>query len=521
MSPLTILIFVAFVPLLWLERQDSRRGRFFGWVYLSMLIWNAAATWWIWNSTAPGAIGAILANSLLMCIPWIGFHFIRKRMGDTIGYLSLVILWLCFEYFHLQNWGLSWPWLTLGNVFATQPDWVQWYEYTGVSGGGLWVLTVNILVFRLLWGRVNKGVFDKRRLLGCSRHADRPGSLVAPDKTFRVSGFGNDDRGGIGDTAGIGWQHRHRAAQYRPLYEDLHGQLRCTAEQAGCTLSEIGHRRSHTVLVIWPETALYMENYIDEDHLKENYFLNPLWNFLRRHPQINLLTGMESFRFFNEKHSASAFRMPDSEKYVESYNAAVILDSSGPVSFYHKSRLVPGVETLPPFLHFLDSWFEKFGGTTGGYTGQADRTPLLTANHSYRIAPAVCYESIYGEFMSRYVQNGADLIAIITNDGWWGNTPGHLQHENYARLRAIETRRWIVRSANTGISCIIDPAGKIIESRPWDQTATIRRSVPVENATMTFYARHGDCISRLAILLLILFFCWNFITLIKTRSSRG
>jgi apolipoprotein N-acyltransferase len=277
---------------------------------------------------------------------------------------------------------------------------------------------------------------------------------------------------------------------------------------------------SNTDLLVWPETALYNENGLEEDHLKQNYFLNPLWDFLRHHPRLNLLTGIESFRVFDDKHSPTAFRIPNTDKYVESYNAAVLMDSSGPVAFYHKSKLVPGAETLPAFLHFLDSWFEKFGGTTAGYTGQDKRTVLATTNNSFRIAPAVCYESIYGEFMSRYVRNGADLIAIITNDGWWGNTPGYRQHESYARLRAVEDRRWVVRSANTGVSCIIDPAGRIMDSRPWDQASTIRMSVPATKE-LTFYARYGDCISKIALALAALFWFWHFITIFKTRRGRG
>lgn len=506
MSPLTFLIFFAFIPLLWLDRQGIRRSKFFGWVYLSMLIWNIGATWWVWNSTAPGAVGAILANSLLMCLPWLAFHFVRQRMGDTIGYLSLLVFWLSFEYFHLQNWGLSWPWLTLGNVFATHPDWVQWYEFTGTSGGGLWILGLNVLLFQLLWDGAKKRAFELRRGLAAVIVLAVPLllSLLLKPAIFPTTA-----------TAGNIVIVQPNIDPYMKIsagsFDAQLGKLLRLSESA---------IDSNTVLVIWPETALFMEHGIEEDSMKQNYFLRPLWDFLRRHPRINLLTGIESFRFFNNKHSASAFKIPDAEEYVESYNAAVILDSSGPVSFYHKSRLVPGVETLPPFLHFLDSWFEKFGGTTEGYTGQPDRTPLPTTDHRYQIATAVCYESIYGEFMSRYVRNGANIIAIITNDGWWGNTAGHKQHENYARLRAIETRRWVVRSANTGISCIIDPAGRITRSRPWDQAATIRQSVPAEQQ-LTFYARYGDCISWLAISLAVLFFVWNLVTIIKTSTSRG
>jgi apolipoprotein N-acyltransferase len=118
------------------------------------------------------------------------------------------------------------------------------------------------------------------------------------------------------------------------------------------------------------------------------------------------------------------------------------------------------------------------------------------------------------------VHNGADLIAVITNDGWWGDTPGYRQHESYARLRAIENRRWVVRSANTGVSCVIDPFGNVVESRPWDTTAVIQRPVPTDGS-MTFYARYGDCISKIALGLTVLFWLWNVVTIIKTRRGRG
>jgi apolipoprotein N-acyltransferase len=507
MSPLTFLVFIAFIPLLWLDRQGIRRKKFFGWVYVSMLIWNVAATWWVWNASGPGAIGAFLANSLLMCLPWIGFHFVRQRMGNTIGYGSLIVFWLSFEYLHLQNWGLSWPWLTLGNVFAARISWIQWYSFTGTSGGGLWVLVVNVLLFQVLWDGVHGHTRKGRRILLASvilllpllfslasfympRLADAPVSsnvvLIQPDiDPYEKISTGSFD-----------------------------AQLNKLIRLSDSTID------SNTVLVVWPETALYNEHGFEEDHLKENYFLRPLWAFLRRHPRINLLTGIESFRVFNSRHSRTAMKIPETDKFYESYNAAVIMDSAGPEAFYHKSRLVPGAESLPPFLHFMVPIFEKFGGTEEGYTGQDDRTPLVTTNHSYSIAAVVCYETQYGEFVSRYAYKGADVIAIITNDGWWGNTPGYRQHESYACMRAIETRRWVIRSANTGVSAIIDPEGQIIESKPWAVTAAIRFPVPAETE-LTFYTRYGDCISKMALALTVLFWIWHFITIIKTRKGRG
>ena len=513
-SPFTFLIFIAFIPLLWLERQGLRGRRFFGWVYLTMVIWNAATTWWVWNASAPGALGAILANSLLMCIPWLGFHSIKKKMGDTAGYISLVLFWLSFEYIHLQNWGLSWPWLTLGNVFASSPGWVQWYSITGVSGGGLWILAVNILLFRLLWKKAHHRRFDNKLAIASLITILLP--LVISVAFFRAS-----PETSINNTA-LPLPPRNNIVIVQPNIDPYE---KISVGSFDAQLHRLIHLSdsaidSNTVLVVWPETALYNERGFIEDSLKQNFFLTPLWDFLHRHPRINLLSGLESIRLFKDKHSASASPIPNTDLYYESYNSAVLFDSTGPFAFYHKSRLVPGVETLPPFLHILDSWFEKFGGTTTGYTPQDERTVLNTTNHSYHIAPAVCYESIYGEFMSRYVRNGADIIAVITNDGWWGDTPGYGQHENYARLRAIETRRWVIRSANTGVSCIIDPYGSVTQSRPWVQTAVIRAEVPTMN-TLTFYTRYGDCISKLALALTILLLVWNIVTMIKTRYSRG
>jgi apolipoprotein N-acyltransferase len=516
-SPLTLLVFIAFVPLLWLEREGIRRKHFFGWVYLSMLIWNVAATWWVWNASAPGSIGAFLANSLLMCLPWLGFHYLRPRMGNVIGYGSLIVFWLSFEYLHLQNWGLSWPWLTLGNVFAGRPSWVQWYSLTGTSGGGLWVLVVNVLVFQWLWKAVKK----KEYQIG---HAARIVLLVVFPMMVSLLEFArHDDRiEKAGPMANLDPMLTKNIVIVQP---DIDPYEKITTGSFDMQLGRLIRLSdsvidSNTVLVVWPETALYNDNGFEEDHLKENYFLKPLWAFLQHHPRINLLTGIESFRFFHSKHSATAMAVPNTNDFVESYNAAVILDSAGPEFIYHKSRFVPGAESLPPFLRFMVPLFEKFGATEDGYTGQPDRTPLQTTNHSYIIAPSVCYESIYGEFMAEFAHNGADVIAVITNDGWWGDTPGYHQHESYARLRAIETHRWVVRSANTGVSAIISPSGRILDSRPWAKQAVMKVTVPREKG-LTFYARYGDCLSKLMLGLAFLFWIWHFITIIKRGNSHG
>src|SRR5690606_16142321 len=188
------------------------------------------------------------------------------------------------------------------------------------------------------------------------------------------------------------------------------------------------------------------------------------------------------------------------------FNTACFLSDTGEIAFYHKSKLVPGVEIMPypQVFGFVSELLFSLGGTSGGYGRQ--KTPTVFAGEEgIQVAPAICYESIYGEFMSKFVQQGAGLIFIITNDGWWGNTPGHRQHLHYARLRAIELRRSIARSANTGISAFIDQRGQVLQPTEY-WTQDVLRATLLVNKELTFYARFGDYLGRTAAWLSILVF---------------
>ncbi len=489
-----------------MEYTIDSRWKFLFFTYLMLLIWNTATTWWMCNSTFPGGVAALLANSFLMCIPCLGFYNVKRRIGESAGYLSLVVFWLTFEYIHL-NWQLSWPWLTLGNVFALHPDWVQWYQHTGTTGGSLWILVVNILIFLTL---------RKKRGEPATNAIKLPVTpslfLLLP---FLVSYV-------VKPRTNITQPNNHNIVVVQPNI-DPYGKFEAANVEAQLQLlikMSTDSIDANTAIVVWPETAISFPGGIEENHIMANTFLTPLWEFLKKNPGIKLLSGIESYRQYSpQDKTASARRINGSENYYESYNSAGLFNSSGVLQLYHKSKLVPGAETLPTYLRFLDKWFEDFGGTTGGYVSQAERTVLADPASGYKFAPAICYESIYGEFLTAYIRNGANLIAIITNDGWWENTAGYKQHMQYARLRAIETRRWIVRSANTGISCFISPTGEVTQALPWDTAATIKMIVP-QNDTRTFYVKHGDILSKIAeaitiILLLMSTFVW-----IRKRFSK-
>jgi apolipoprotein N-acyltransferase len=151
----------------------------------------------------------------------------------------------------------------------------------------------------------------------------------------------------------------------------------------------------------------------------------------------------------------------------------------------------------------ISRFLPDLGGLNRGYSTQDKRTCFQNSERSQKIAPVICYESVYGEYVTEYIKEGAGAIFIITNDGWWKNTKGYKQHLAYASLRAIETRRPVIRSANTGISCFIDIRGKIISQTEWWIPAVIKGTFNYEDH-ITPYVRYGDYLMHMACLISIL-----------------
>lgn len=463
-----------------------------------MLVWNGLTTWWIWNASEIGAVSAFLVNGMLMCVPWMIYHIVLKKSGTGPALIVWLLLWMSFEYFHLQDWGMSWPWLTLGNVFASRPEWVQWYSITGSSGGTLWVLLVNLLCIQLLIsGKKSKNLsgltaitilFPLLLSIAITPEINTPSANAKNVVVVQPNVDPYSEKFAIGS-------------------QDV--QIQRLVRMSESLID------SNTALVVWPETAVPVQAW--EESLAGNFFYEPIWALAKRHPSIAICTGIDSYRRVpdGQKPPFGARKFEDGPGYYEAFNTAAFIrsgknDSLPEFQLYHKSRLVPGVEALPSFLSFLGPLVDSFGGISGTYGKQKERTVFSFPENPFRVAPAICYESIYGEFLSEYTRNGANLIAIVTNDGWWGDTPGYLHHMQYARLRAIENRRWVVRSANTGISCFIDPAGNIYQPQPWDKQTVIKQTIEPET-TMTFFVKSGDLLSKAAIALLVMYLLFLFV----------
>ena len=486
----TIALLFAWVPLLWVMDQHPPIFKLLRYPAISLLIWNTGTTWWLWNSTGFGAVAAIMINTCLMCLPWWGYITLRKKMNPSQALLGLVAFWLCFEWVHL-NWSISWPWLTLGNGLSPITSMIQWYAYTGVAGGSLLIWVMNILALQLLLSTQKKqtkhtvvysvSIFLLWILVGWMSYLSHWDNGKKNTKENIVVVQPNID-------------------PYQK-FESL-----TTAQQIEKLVSISKSKiNSNTSILVWPETAMSAADW--QDNIPVNPYYQPVFQLLQQYPNLQLVSGIETFKRYGTNAATATARKTEEGIYYDAFNAAVQLQARKdsqpmvaiqPPVFYNKSKLVPGVETLPSFLRFMAPVFEQFGGSTGGY-GVSD-TPVIFRHPMFQqnAAPIICYESVYGEYVADYVKRGANVLTIMTNDGWWGNTDGHKQHLQYAKLRAIETRRWVARSANTGISAFIDPTGKIVQQLEWDQAGALQQSIYTPSE-LSFYVQHGDYIFKIAV----------------------
>ncbi|MDX1543417.1 MAG: apolipoprotein N-acyltransferase, partial [Christiangramia sp.] len=431
-----LFIFAAFVPLLLAEFKvrnfSKNRGKLkvFGLAYLSFFIWNLITTYWIYFSTPFGGAFAILVNSLLMALVFLLYHVVAKRTGFSAAAAFLVSIWMVFEKIHL-SWDFSWPWLNLGNVFSEYISWVQWYEYTGTFGGTLWVMLVNIAVFKAI---LQYREFKEKSLI--YRSVIKVFLLLGIPITVSLLMYYNYEEPAENIDVVI----------LQPNINPYTEKYNTTDERIGKLLMSLSQEsvNDSTDLVLAPETVFADGTRLNNLENSEAVFFGNLIS--RKNSNLSFLGGVSLFERFSDpdKVRKQTNQIGPADWY-DDYNSAFLVRSSiDSTQLYHKSKLVVGVENFPYqniLKPILGNIMIDLGGTVAMKTTQEDRE-VLWLNDSIGTASIICYESVYGEYVTEYVQNGANFLSIFTNDAWWGNTQGHKQHLSYARLRAVESRRY-------------------------------------------------------------------------------
>jgi apolipoprotein N-acyltransferase len=513
----SFLLFAGFVPMLIameniIQSKTSKKGKkIFHITFLGFFIWNTLCIYWVYNSLK--MVGGLVAvpislipyslGPLLMSTACWLYYRMRLTINRYLSLFALVCFWVAYEYLH-QTWDLAFPWMTLGNGFAVSHQWIQWYEYTGVYGGTLWIWAINIIVFLIYIG-LRVGQNKRVRLILTSSFVL---ILVLP-LTYSLYIYNT-------------FKEQPDPSNIVIAQPNIDPYAKESTFPPGDQIDILTHLsdslgQHNTEFFIWPETAI--ADYVNEDKILTNNYYLQVRHFLNKYKNGNVITGAETYKLYNSRKTKTASPVDVPGEFADNFNTAVNIENSDEIQLYHKSKLVPGAEELPfgDALSFLKPAFEHLGGAVGSYGSQPEPS-VFYSQSGIGADPVICYESIWGEYVATSVHMGAQFIAIITNDGWWENTSGKDQHLDYAKLRAIETRRWVCRSANTGISAFINERGDIVQRTGWWKRTALKQDINL-NQEMTFYVLYGDYIPRMGCILAVIGLIWILVVRVKAVRS--
>ena len=506
-----LILLIAFVPFFLIENwlfENSRKFRinsYFIYILPGFVIFSIMAIGWMRVASLTGALCVILGLSLLMSSTLLLAHIVRIKAGNFPGFLSVVTFWLSYELVSL-NFSLVSPWLNLGNGLAKDILFIQWYEFTGTGGGSLWILCSNLFLSGFIVNHLAGKKRSRILLIAWIGIVVVPAALSAL-RYYSITPSGKN-------TAEVVIVQPNIDPYTEKFVIPFDEQLRRVIAMARSAST------NKTAWIMTPETTV--DDPADLDYLNENIYVNMIKVFNRHYPGASVVAGLVSFKTYHDQSSAptkSARRSDSSGSYYDHFNSAFRIDTGRIIEVYHKSKLVPGIEMQfargPGRL--ISRILPYLGGTKWGYGSQEERICFTHPALMTRIAPIICYESVFGSFVTGYVKKGAEALFIITNDGWWKGTIGYRQHLNYACLRAIETRRPVARAANTGISCFIDLRGRITSESEWWSPAIVKGNIMPETR-ITAYVKYGDYLMWFSAAISIILLLYAFI-LIRYKKN--
>lgn len=496
--PSGVTALIGFLPLFFLLSGIDSYGRLFRYSYVTFFIFSLITTYWTggfahlkdWYMASAGLL-LLIAHPLFFLIPIFIWQFIRNQFGFRVSVWFFPFIWTGFEYLHGIG-ELGFPWLALGNTQTYDIPVIQIASITGVYGLTFWITWINVLIFVLLAKTVigewklfgRKGVslallillvYAAPKIYGNfvlqSGPAENPVSVsvVQPDiDTF--------EKWTVDPTIPL-----ERLLELTRLVKP-----------------------ENPDLVLWPETAVpfYLLR-------PQNLFYLNRVRSLADDLKTRILTGVPDVVYYEKGSPApKSSKVSLSGQRYDSFNSSVLItpgDSS--VQKYAKMILVPFAERVPfsEELSFLNLMEWNFG--LGGWGHGIDTTIFemrLSDGRLVKFSNLICYESVCPDFVRIFVDKGAEFLTVITNDSWWGNSSGAYQHKQFAALRAVENRRWVVQCANGGISCFIDPSGNIVQQSSMYEKSVLHQKIE-PRSDKTVYTRFGDWLAEMCLVISLFF----------------
>jgi len=471
-------------------------------IFLYFLIMETISLGWISRLSLSGAFFTIILGTVLKTLPIYYLRWVWKKSSNprerNIGALGFMGIWIMLEWLSEHVFSFSWTHLGLG--LSGLYRFIQWYEYTGSLGGTLWILALNLLGYELLkysFAQINPsrlkirfcfliwlGVLLAPSLISIMRyesyedfrnrhynqnyHHDVPIVWVQPNFNPRTQKFDSS------------------------LWKSQLNQLIHFSKDSG---------KPNTEYFIWPETSLEPWHGLDEDHLLQNPSIYQIRKFLTHYKNASLVLGATTFKTLGKSNSDTLW-----------FNSAIQLGNDENVQVYHKQILVPGVEKSPFQWGSSSSLFSNsknkdprkwisnsttspfmFLGGIPHYFVQDGNPKIVYAQSGLGLGVLICFESAFEDYARQPCLQGAGILAIISNDAWWGNCPEPYQHRDYARILAIENRRSLVQSSNGGLSYMISQTGCIEKELGLSKQGSQSGNLDL-NEEITLYTQYGDWI---------------------------
>lgn len=529
--PFYLFAFIAFLPLFYALEMPNKK--YFVMLYFTFFTYHGLTNWWISSfqkETDPylmmAGFAIWLTHAFFLMLPILAYSFIFKKFNRKIALNFFPFIWVAFEWIHSQS-DLSYPWLTIGNTQILNNTWIQFIDITGIWGASFFICYVNVLIYQIAiqikdnFGGVITNQIIKDKLFiknviiialiilcpliyGHFRKIEfNFDNLLKTHKTVKVA---------VVQPSINPWQ-KWANGPFEQILLHQHIQDSLTKYQGKPDLS------------VWSETAIgFLGLDFNSEH---NMSFLQKWVDESNH---SLLSGFCEYYFYkaNEEAPITAMttKVEPKVKY-DNFNSAIMLNprpniSKDKLQIYYKMRLTPFAERLPfaDNLSFAKKWFEWGVGISAWGLGKEQRNLyLFKDNQAIPFGNIICIESIYPEFVRNFAFMGAEVMTVITNDAWYDYTPGPEQHFQIACARAIENKRCIARSANTGVTGFISPIGESIKRAEQYKRTAVMQDLPLIKEK-TFYTIYGDWLGKLSVIITFSLLIFGFLNSKRLRKSK-
>ncbi len=494
--------------------------------YAIFFWFNLVAVSWLWLSGMRqnadrfliiAGLLTLFAHPIFFWLPSAAFYKVYRSLKNFRNkYLYLIsfpFIWVAFEYLHTLT-QFSFPWLVFGNTQTYNLSKIQFIEYTGVYGLTFWICIIGIMLFYFV---------EEQRKASWRNFTTQTNLLIisiiivylAPDAyTFVMNSPSKYSNAFTDGEINVGVIQPNSDP-----WEKWGGKQMQVVNEYVDMIKELKEKNPQLQLIVLPETAItfpILQSSYYEKYMKFKNFVDST--------NVPVLVGFPYYHVYKDSLSAPVdAKQSGSGKYYDTFNAAALFEKNKnqeEFQIYKKNKLVIGGERIPyqETLSFLKDFVTWGVGISQWQIGKD--TINFTLENGVQFNTAICYESVYPGYFATFVRKGADFCTIITNDAWWGKLFGTYQHNQFAILRAVENRRWIARSANTGISDFIDPYGNKYDETDINVRASFAGKIGIIKEK-TFYTEHGDWFSIICLWTSVGILAASFISGFIKQKSRS